>query len=56
MDKKQKKWSYQPVKNGEPCSLVSTTYSVKACRKAIAKFIIKDELSFRVVEENVGSF
>ena len=50
MDKKQKILSYQPVKIGEPCSLVSTTYNVEACREAIAKFIIKDEMSFRVVE------
>ncbi|KAH9662777.1 BED-type domain-containing protein [Citrus sinensis] len=50
VDKKQKTLSYQPVKNGEPCSLVSVTYSVEACREAIAKFIIKDEMSFKVVE------
>ena len=50
VDKKQKTLSYQPVKIGEPCSLVSATYSVEACREAIAKFIIKDEMSFRVVE------
>ena len=29
------------------------TYSVEACREAIAKFIIKDEMSFRVVEGEV---
>ncbi|KAH9736326.1 BED-type domain-containing protein [Citrus sinensis] len=50
VDKKQKTLSYKPVKIGEPCSLVSTTYNVEACREAIAKFVIKDEMSFRVVE------
>ncbi|KAK9221778.1 hypothetical protein WN944_010207 [Citrus x changshan-huyou] len=50
VDKKQKTLSYQLVKNREPCSLVLVTYSVEACREAIAKFIIKDEMSFRVVE------
>ena len=50
MDKKQKTLSYQPVKIGESCNLVSTTYNVKACREAIAKFIIKDDMSFGVVE------
>lgn len=49
-DKKQKTLSFQPVKIGEPCNLMSTTYNVEACREAIAKFVIKDEMPFRVVE------
>ena len=50
VDKKLKTLSYQPVKNGEPCSLVLATYSIEACREAIAKFILKNEMSFRVVD------
>lgn len=50
VDKIQKILSYQPVKNKEPCNLVSMTYSVEACKEAIARLIIKDKMSFRVVK------
>ena len=38
------------MKIGESYNLVSTTYSVEACRETIVMFIIKDEMSFRVIE------
>ena len=50
VDKKQKILSYQLVKNKEPCNLVSMTYSVEAYKEAIARLIIKDKMSFRVVK------
>nr|XP_023884409.1 zinc finger BED domain-containing protein RICESLEEPER 3-like [Quercus suber] len=49
--KGQKTLAFEPKKDGEDgFHLVSTSFSVEACRKALAEMIIIDELPFRYVE------